>query len=61
MGSSSGGAELLTRDVIYSVNRTPVRDVAELNDALKKVDVGDSILLQIERRGQVMYQAFELE
>ncbi|PYV44447.1 MAG: peptidase S1 [Acidobacteria bacterium] len=61
MGASSGGAELQTGDVIYSVNRTPVKDVADLNDALKKVDLGDSVLLQIERHGQVMYQAFELE
>ena len=61
MGSSSGGAELQTGDVIYSVNRTPVKNVAELTHALNKLETGSPVLLQIERRGQVMYQAFELE
>ena len=61
IGVASTRNDLQTGDVIYSVNRAPIKGVAELNEALSRIKAGGPLLLQIERRGQVMYQAFELE
>jgi len=61
IGVASTRNDLQTGDVIYSVNRAPIKGVAELNEALSRIKAGGPRLLQIERRGQVMYQAFELE
>jgi hypothetical protein len=43
------------------VNRAPIKDVTELNGALNQIKAGGLLLLQIERRSRVMYEAFELE
>jgi len=61
IGVASTRNELQAGDVIYSVNRVSIKGVAELNEALAQIKPGGPLLLQIERHGQVMYQAFELE
>jgi S1-C subfamily serine protease len=61
IGVAATRNDLQTGDVIYSVNRAMIKDVTELNAALNQIKSGGPLLLQIERRGQVMYQAFELE
>ena len=52
---------LAAGDIIYSVNRTPVAGLTELHSVLDKVKTGDSIVLQLERHGELMYLAFSAE
>jgi serine protease Do len=54
-----GGLEV--GDVIYSVNRAVVAGLAELRQSLDAVKPGDAVVLQIERRGALMYLAFTIE
>jgi S1-C subfamily serine protease len=61
IGVAASRNDLQTGDVIYSVNRLPIKGVAQLNETLSQIQSGSPLLLQIERHGQVMYQAFELE
>ncbi len=48
-------------DVVYAVNRRPVRGLAELRAALSALRTGDAVVLQLERRGELMYLAFTIE
>ena len=48
-------------DIIYAVNRKPVAAVEELRAILDKLKAGDPVVLQIERRGELMYLAFTVE
>ena len=48
-------------DVIHAVNRTPVSGLPELRAALDALKAGESVVLQIERRGGLMYLAFTIE
>ena len=57
--AQEGGLEV--GDVIYSVNRNPVAGLAELRSALDAFKPGDPVVLQIERRGALMYLAFTIE
>jgi serine protease Do len=57
--AQEGGLEV--GDVIYSVNRNPVAGLAELRTALDGFKPGDPVVLQIERRGQLMFLAFTIE
>jgi serine protease Do len=59
LDAQEGGLEV--GDVIYSVNRNPVAGLAELRSALDGFKPGDPVVLQIERRGQLMYLAFTIE
>ena len=52
---------LAVGDIIYAVNRAQVGQLSELRAALDVLDAGDSVVLQIERRGQLMYLAFTVE
>jgi S1-C subfamily serine protease len=56
LDAQEGGLEV--GDVIYSINRNPV---AELRTALDAFKPGDPVVLQIERRGQLMFLAFTIE
>jgi serine protease Do len=53
--------DLAMGDVIRSINRTKVSNVAEFRDALKQRKAGDPVVLQIERGGAYRYVAFEIE
>jgi len=52
---------LAAGDIIYSLNRAPIAGLADLHSLLDKVKTGDSIVLQLERRGELMYLAFTAE
>ena len=47
-------------DVIYAVNRTPIRSVAELRALLKKLKSADPVAVQVERAGKLRFISFEL-
>src|SRR5262249_10138248 len=48
-------------DIIYSLNRTKVAALDELRAMLDALKAGDPVVLQLERRGELMYLAFTLE
>ena len=48
-------------DVIHAVNRTEVPGLPELRAALDALKAGESVVLQIERLGRLMYLAFTIE
>jgi serine protease Do len=58
-GVREGG--LQPGDVIHAVNRTPVPGLPELRAALDALKAGESVVLQIERLGRLMYLAFTIE
>ena len=55
------GGGLVPGDVIYAVNRAAVHNVPQLRTALDRLKAGDAVVLQIERRGELMYIGFRLE
>jgi serine protease Do len=57
--SREGG--LAPGDVVYAVNRTAVAGLAELRAALGALKTGDPVVLQLERRGELMYLAFTVD
>ena len=48
-------------DVIWAVNRMPIKTLSELRRALDNARAGDAIVLHLERRGELRYLAFEIE
>ena len=48
-------------DVIWAVNRTPLKTLSELRRLLDSARTGDAIVLHLERRGELRYLAFEIE
>ena len=52
---------LAAGDVIYTVNRAPVADLMALRTAVDGVRPGDPIVLQLERKGELMFLAFLAE
>lgn len=52
---------LATGDIIFAVNRTRVPDLAALRSALERLKPGDPVVLQLERRGELVYLAFMAE
>lgn len=55
------GAEFLPGDVIHMVNRTPVLTLEQLKAELSRFRPLDAVVIQIERRGQLQFIAFEME
>jgi serine protease Do len=51
----------LPGDVIHAVNRTFVLRLADLRDAVAGLKDGDPVVVQIEREGQLMFLAFEMD
>jgi len=51
----------LPGDVIYSVNRTPVRSVDSLRLVLDELKLADTLVLQVERLGNLHYLVLEAE
>jgi len=54
-------AELAAGDVICSVNSVPITSVAQLRATIESFKPGDAIALQLERKGKLMYIAFEMD
>jgi serine protease Do len=48
-------------DVIHMLNATDIRDLASLRAASAGLSPGDAVVAQVERRGQLMYVAFEAQ
>ena len=48
-------------DVIYAVNRVPVSGLGDLRTLLETLRIGDPVVVQVQRRGELMYLAFTLE
>ena len=48
-------------DVIYAVNRVPVNGLAGLRAALDVLRTGDPVVVQLQRRSELMYLTFTLE
>jgi serine protease Do len=56
-----GRVALQPGDIIHTLNRTPIGNLAELRRALDGIDPGQPVVLQIERRGRLEFMAFEFE
>jgi len=56
-----GQLELLPGDVIHAVNGEPVTGLEQLRRLIGRLQVGAPVVLQVERRGQLRFMAFELE
>jgi serine protease Do len=52
--------DLAAGDVVHAVNGAPVESVEALRDALASFKRGESVALQVERRGGLEYVAFEM-
>jgi serine protease Do len=48
-------------DVIYALNGVSIRGLAELRAAVDKQARGDTVVLQVERNGQLRFLAFEID
>ena len=48
-------------DIIYSINNRPLKTIDELASILEEYESGDSIVLQIERRGRLSYVEVQLD
>ncbi len=57
--AKDGGLE--AGDVIYAVNRTPVTELGGLRTTLDGLHAGEPLVLQVERKGELMYLAFLAE
>lgn len=51
-GSPAAEAGLQRGDVIHQVNRQPIRSAADLAAVVKSLNSGDTVMLQVERKGQ---------
>ncbi len=62
--TEAGGARdatLQPGDVIYTVNGTKVSTVKELESLVSSPQLGDSVILQLEREGQLQFTIVELQ
>ncbi len=57
----TGGAGFQQGDIIHSINGTPIRDLAGLRSAVGRLNAGDPVVVQIERVGQFLFIAFDVE
>lgn len=55
------GFGLIPGDIIYSVNKKSVEDIGKLRQLLSEYKEGDAIVLEVERRRELIYVAFEME
>jgi serine protease Do len=53
--------ELAVGDVIWSVNGVTITSVAPLRAMLETFKPGDAVALQVQRKGKLMYVAFEMD
>lgn len=60
LGAGTGEVPLQTGDVIHGLNGTTMTSLSDLRDALAKLAPGDSVVLWIERYGQLMYVSFTM-
>ncbi len=58
IGPDSG---LQTADIIHSLNTMPLDSVDSLRKRVQELKPGAPVVLQVERDGKLLYQAFEME
>ena len=51
----------LPGDIIHGVNRTFILALADLRSAVANLKDGDPVVVQVERQGQLMLIAFEID
>ncbi len=56
-----GRAALAPGDVIRVLNGQPIISLAQLRAAIDGIQVGEPVVLQVERRGRLLFIAFEME
>jgi serine protease Do len=61
VASTRSEVPLLPRDVIRTVNATPVTTLQGLRDAVRALAVGSPVTMQIQRDGRLTYLSFILE
>ena len=59
--ADSADSGLVAGDTIYAINRTAVGSVAELREAAAALAPRSPVVLQVERNGQIIFLAFELD
>jgi S1-C subfamily serine protease len=59
--AGAADVDLATGDTIHGVNGTPVTSVIDLRRALDGLKPRSAVALQIERNGQFIFLAFELD
>jgi serine protease Do len=59
--NASTADRFLLGDVIHAVNRTFVLTLDDLRDAVADLKDGDPVVVQVERQGQLMFVAFEVD
>jgi serine protease Do len=59
--ASYGRVALVPGDVIHMMNREPVTSLSDLRAQIEAVRSGAPVVLQVERRGQLMFLAFEMQ
>jgi serine protease Do len=59
--SVNPGSSLEVGDVIYTVNRNVVSNVAELKQRLRSLKSGSPVVLQVEREGRLIYVPLDLD
>jgi serine protease Do len=60
-GDDNSDVDLRSGDVIYAINNEPTATVPALKTALAQLKSGDAVVLQIERDGDLLYIAFEMD
>lgn len=60
-GFNSVNTGLRPGDVIHSLNQTEIQSLEQLKSTLAQLKPGAPAVLQVERRGQYQYLAFEME
>jgi serine protease Do len=58
---ASSPSRFLPGDVIHAVNRTFVLSLADLRAAIADMKDGDPVVVQVERQGELMFIAFEID
>ena len=51
-GGIAGASGIAPGDIITSINRMPISDFASFNEAIKRVNLNDGIVLQVNRMGR---------
>jgi serine protease Do len=58
-GARAGGFQ--PADVIYAVNGERVHSLEELQERMSRLPIGSPVVVQLERRGRLLYQTFAIE
>jgi len=56
-----GASALAPGDIVFALNGRPIDNLSQLRAAIDAAQVGEPVVLHVERRGQLRFMAFELE